>query len=97
MQAARTSGTRRLKRWSYSAISPVKQQLKAIDAFERGKKGLKPADFRPGNDACQWCRFAEPCNAKRRMAGGSLDDKKLESDLSDDSTEMTLDQLKAEW
>lgn len=74
-----------------------KAALKAIDAFERGKKGLKPADFRPGNDACQWCRFAEPCNAKRRMAGGSLDDKKLESDLSDDSTEMTLDQLKTEW
>ena len=74
-----------------------KAALRAIDAFERGKKGLKPADFRPGNDACQWCRFAESCNAKRRMAGGSLDDKKLESDLSDDSTEMSLDQLKAEY
>lgn len=74
-----------------------KAALKAIDAFERGKKGLKPADFRPGNDACQWCRFAEKCTAKRRMAGGSLEDKKTESDLSDDSTEMTLDQLKVEW
>lgn len=74
-----------------------KQALKAIDAFERGKKGLKPADFRPGNDACQWCRFAEKCTAKRRMAGGSLADKEAESDLSDDSTEMTLDQLKAEY
>ncbi|WP_143460455.1 DUF2800 domain-containing protein, partial [Klebsiella pneumoniae] len=30
--------------------------LKAIDAFQRGKKGLKPADFRPGNVQCQWCR-----------------------------------------
>lgn len=66
--------------------------LKAIDAFERGKKGLKPADFRPGNDACQWCRFAEKCNAKRKTASAEA-----ESDLSDDSTEMTLDQLKAEW
>lgn len=69
-----------------------KAALKAIDAFERGKKGLKPADFRPGNDACQWCRFAEKCNAKRKSASAET-----ESDLSDDSTEMSLDQLKAEW
>ena len=69
-----------------------KAALKAIDAFERGKKGLKPADFRPGNDACQWCRFAESCNAKRKVASAET-----ESDLSDDSTEMTLDQLRAEW
>lgn len=69
-----------------------KAALKAIDAFERGKKGLKPADFRPGNDACQWCRFAEKCNAKRKTASAEA-----ESDLSDESTEMTLDQLKAEW
>ncbi|ECS0213218.1 DUF2800 domain-containing protein [Salmonella enterica] len=66
--------------------------LKAIDAFQRGKKGLKPADFRPGNDACQWCRFAEKCNAKRKVAS-----REIESDLSDDSTEMSLDQLKAEY
>lgn len=66
--------------------------LKAIDAFERGKKGLKPADFRPSSDACQWCRFAEKCNAKRKTASAEA-----ESDLSDDSTEMTLEQLKAEY
>lgn len=66
--------------------------LKAIDAFQRGKKGLKPADFRPGNNACRWCRFAEKCNAKRKVAS-----REIESDLSDDSTEMSLDQLKAEW
>lgn len=69
-----------------------KAALKAIDAFERGKKGLKPADFRPGNDACMWCRFSEKCNAKRKSASAEA-----ESDLSDDSTEMTLDQLKAEY
>lgn len=69
-----------------------KAALKAIDAFERGKKGLKPADFRPGNGQCQWCRFAESCNAKRKVASAEA-----ESYLSDDSTEMTLDQLKAEW
>lgn len=66
--------------------------LKAIDAFQRGKKGLKPADFRPGNDACQWCRFSEKCTAKRKAVSSEV-----ESDLSDDSTEMSLDQLKAEW
>lgn len=66
--------------------------LKAIDAFERGKKGLKPADFRPGADQCQWCRFAESCNAKRKVASAEA-----ESDLSDGSAEMTLEQLKAEY
>ncbi|EIQ4221652.1 DUF2800 domain-containing protein [Salmonella enterica] len=66
--------------------------LKTIDAFQRGKKGLKPADFRPGNDACQWCRFAEKCNAKRKVAS-----REIESDLADDPTEMSLDQLKAEY
>lgn len=66
--------------------------LKAIDAFQRGKKGLKPSDFRPGNDACRWCRFAEKCTAKRKAVSSEV-----ESDLSNDSTEMSLDQLKAEW
>jgi len=67
--------------------------LKAIDAFVRGKKGLKPADFRPSNDACQWCRFAEKCNAKRKVAT-----IEVEQDLADESdSEMTLEQLKAEW
>lgn len=68
--------------------------LKAIDAFQRGKKGLKPTDFRPGNGQCQWCRFSEKCNAKRKVASAiALDD------LSDapDSVEMTPEQLKAEW
>lgn len=65
-----------------------KAALKAIDAFERGKKGLKPADFRPGNDACQWCRFAEKCNAKRGAVS------KVEGITE---TELSLDQLKAEW
>lgn len=75
-----------------------KAALKAIDAFERGKKGLKPADFRPGNDACQWCRFAESCNAKRKVAS-TIENKDLDdATLTDDgNNEMTLDQLKAEW
>ncbi|MEG2376856.1 MAG: DUF2800 domain-containing protein [Clostridia bacterium] len=67
--------------------------LKAIDAFVRGKKGLKPADFRPSNDACQWCRFAEKCNAKRKVAT-----IEIERDLADESdSEMSIERLKAEW
>ena len=70
-----------------------KAALKAIDAFERGKKGLKPADFRPGNDACQWCRFAEKCTAKSRAVKES-DPADFACDVE---TEMTLDQLRAEY
>lgn len=68
--------------------------VRAIDAFQRGKKGLKPADFRPGNDACQWCRFAEKCSAKSSKVNAIARD-----DLSDapDNAEMTLEQLKKEW
>ncbi|QZA71178.1 ATP-dependent helicase/nuclease [Pantoea phage AH01] len=66
--------------------------LKAIDAFQRGKKGLKPADFRPSADSCQWCRFSEKCQAKRRMAGGSLHDR-----ADDSPNEMTTEQIKAEY
>lgn len=71
-----------------------KAALKAIDAFERGKKGLKPADFRPGNDSCQWCRFAEKCTAKRKVASGIAPD---ESSDAPESAEMTLEQLKVEY
>lgn len=70
-----------------------KAARKAIDAFERGKKGLKPADFRPGNDACQWCRFSEKCNAKRRVATDVASD----IPVADAQVEMSLDQLKAEY
>lgn len=78
-----------------------KAALKAIDAFERGKKGLKPSDFRPGNDACQWCRFAEKCTAKRKVASSIAPDESSdapdESSDAPESAEMTLEQLKAEW
>lgn len=67
--------------------------VRAIDAFQRGKKGLKTSDFRPSAEACQWCRFAEPCNAKRKVATRDVVD-----DLADDSpNEMTTEQLKQEW
>lgn len=64
--------------------------LKAIDAFERGKKGLKPADFRPGNDACMWCRFAEKCTAKRKVASSVVGD-----DLADEPELNAEEALKA--
>lgn len=64
--------------------------LKAIDAFERGKKGLKPADFRPGNGQCQWCRFAEKCNAKRKVASSVSED-----DLADEQELRAEEALKA--
>lgn len=68
--------------------------LKAIDAFQRGKKGLKPADFRPSADSCQWCRFAEKCQAKRRVATSGVDF----AVVSDETPlEMSVAHLKMEW
>ena len=69
-----------------------KQALKALDAYQRGKKGLTPADFRPSNDACQWCRFAEKCNAKVKAASHTVDEM---ADIG--GLELTPDVLKAEW
>lgn len=69
-----------------------KQAVKALDAYQRGKKGLTSADFRPSNDACQWCRFSEQCNAKTKAASHTMDEL---MDLGD--IEMTPAQLKAEW
>lgn len=71
----------------------------ALDAFYKGKKNLKIADFKPSADACQWCRFAEKCTARAKSAvqigsGQSASD----SDLSDaGSAEMTPEQLKAAY
>lgn len=69
-----------------------KQALKALDAYQRGKKGLTPADFRPSNDACQWCRFSEKCNAKVKAASHTMDEM---ADI--EALELTPDVLKAEW
>ena len=69
-----------------------KQALKALDAYQRGKKGLTPADFRPSNDACQWCLFSEKCNAKVKAASHTMDEM---ADIG--SLELTPDVLKAEW
>ena len=69
-----------------------KQALKALDAYQRGKKGLTSADFRPSNDACQWCRFSEKCNAKVKAASHTMDEM---ADIG--GPELTPDVLKAEW
>lgn len=69
-----------------------KQALKALDAYQRGKKGLTPTDFRPSNDACQWCRFSEKCNAKVKAASHTMDEM---ADIG--ALELTPDVLKAEW
>jgi len=68
--------------------------LKAIDAFQRGKKGLKPADFRPSADACQWCRFAEKCQAKRKVATSGIDFVVVSDETP---LEMSVSHLKMEW
>ncbi len=71
----------------------------ALDAFYKGKKNLKIADFKPSADACQWCRFSEKCTARAKSAvqignGQTASD----SDLSDaESTEMTPAELKAAY
>jgi hypothetical protein len=71
----------------------------ALDAFYKGKKNLKIADFKPSADACQWCRFAEKCTARAKSAvqiGGGQ--SASDSDLSDaGSAEMTPEQLKAAY
>lgn len=66
-----------------------KSALKAIDAFERGKKGLKPADFRPGNDACQFCRYSEKCGAKTRTA--------RKEDIEESGAELSEAEIIAEY
>lgn len=66
-----------------------RRALAAIDAFERGKKGLKPADFRPSSDACQWCRFAEKCGAKTRTA--------RKEDIEESGTELSDAEIIAEY
>lgn len=69
-----------------------KQALKALDAYQRGRKGLTPADFRPSNDACQWCRFSEKCNAKVKAVSHTM------AEMADiGGLELTPDVLKAEW
>lgn len=45
-----------------------KRAIAAIDALDRGKKGLTKKDFHPSATACQWCRFAGDCAARTKAA-----------------------------
>lgn len=70
-----------------------KRAVAALDAYRRGKKNLKPSDFKPSVDGCQWCRFSEQCAARTKTANAVLSDE-LEGDFT---PEITLEQLVAEY
>ncbi|HFV9492602.1 TPA: DUF2800 domain-containing protein [Salmonella enterica subsp. enterica serovar Chester] len=70
-----------------------KRAVAALDAYRRGKKNLKPSDFKPSVDGCQWCRFSEQCAARTKTANAVLSDE-LEGDFT---LELTLEQLVAEY
>lgn len=64
-----------------------KRSLAAIDALKKGKKGLKPADFKPSADACEWCRFANDCGARAKATIATLQPQTAtDDDLGDDCT-----------
>jgi len=77
-----------------------RRAVTALDVYAAGKKALKPKDFTPSDSACQWCRFAEKCNAKAKAAkvavvSGAVSD----DDLADEPTtiERTFEQLEADY
>ncbi|HCC8877189.1 TPA: DUF2800 domain-containing protein [Salmonella enterica subsp. enterica serovar Dublin] len=70
-----------------------KRALLALDAYSRGKKNLKPSDFKPSVDGCQWCRFSEQCAARTKTVNSVLTEE-LEDDFA---LELTLEQLVAEY
>lgn len=70
-----------------------KRALSALDAYFRGKKNLKPSDFRPSVDGCQWCRFSEQCAARTKTVNSVLAEV-LEDDFA---LELTPEQLVAEY
>ncbi|ENH0169335.1 DUF2800 domain-containing protein [Salmonella enterica] len=49
-----------------------KRAVAALDAYRRGKKNLKPSDFKPSVDGCQWCRFSEQCAARTKTVNAVL-------------------------
>lgn len=70
-----------------------KRALLALDAYFRGKKNLKPSDFKPSVDGCQWCRFSEQCAARTKTVNAVLAEE-LEDDFA---LELTPEQLVAEY
>lgn len=49
-----------------------KRALLALDAYSRGKKNLKPSDFKPSVEGCQWCRFSEQCAMRAKTANAAV-------------------------
>ena len=80
-----------LQSWGEMAADAA---VRAIDAFQRGKKGLKTSDFNPGAEQCAWCRFSEKCSAKRKVATASIDFAVVSQETP---LEMSLTHLKMEW
>ncbi|EBE6101431.1 DUF2800 domain-containing protein [Salmonella enterica] len=70
-----------------------KRAVAALDAYHRGKKNLKPSDFKPSVDGCQWCRFSEQCAARTKTVNSVLAEE-LEDDFA---LELTPEQLVAEY
>ncbi|QFR58895.1 hypothetical protein QA025_gp43 [Salmonella virus VSe101] len=70
-----------------------KRALLALDAYSRGKKNLKPSDFKPSVDGCQWCRFSEQCAARTKTVNSVLAEE-LEDNFA---LELTPEQLVAEY
>ncbi|MFN0341079.1 DUF2800 domain-containing protein [Salmonella enterica] len=70
-----------------------KRALLALDAYSRGKKNLKPSDFKPSVDGCQWCRFSEQCAARTKAVNSVLAEE-LEDNFA---LELTPEQLVAEY
>ncbi|AXQ70299.1 hypothetical protein vst10_41 [Salmonella virus VSt10] len=69
-----------------------KRAVAALDAYRRGKKNLKPSDFKPSVDGCQWCRFSEQCAMRAKTANAVLAEG-----LEDDQTTLTIGLLVAEY
>lgn len=70
-----------------------KRAVAALDAYRRGKKNLKPSDFKPSVDGCQWCRFSEQCAMRVKAVNTAITDG-----LEDYSTmTLTTELLVAEY
>lgn len=61
-----------------------KRAIDALDVYYGGKKNLKASHFKPSADTCQWCRFAEKCNARSKAAIQTGGTSATVDDLADD-------------
>jgi hypothetical protein len=66
------------------------QAVRALDAYRRGTDALTAADYVATGTACQWCVYAEQCDAKRKSVT-AITDKAIEFNNIDTVL------LKKEW